>query len=115
MARRHEDRKPGQRFARSGTASKKAAPKRGVAKKGVTKKAPAKAVAAKKAPAKKGPAKRGASLRTAPVKRAPLRGSKRKAEGLTVTPSSIFKGSAVNKDGLIRLNHFLAHFFSISE
>jgi 23S rRNA pseudouridine2605 synthase len=108
MARRHEDRKPGQRFARSGTASKKAAPKRGVAKKGVAKKAPAKAVAAKKAPAKKGPAKRGTSLRTAPVKRAPLRGSKRKAEGLTVTPSSIFTGSAVNKDGLIRLNHFLA-------
>lgn len=95
MARRHEDREPGQRFARSGTAKKTA------------KKAPAKK-AAKKAPAKKAPAKRGTSLRTAPVKRAPLRGSKRMAEGLTVKPSPIFAGSAVNKDGKVRVNHFLA-------
>jgi len=87
MAKRHEDRKPGQRLAR-GTKTAKKGP-------------------AKKAPAKKA-AKRGTSLRTAPAKRAPLRGSKRKAEGLTVTPSLVFARSAVNKDGLVRLNHFLA-------
>lgn len=102
MAKRHEDRSPGQRFARTGTASKKTATK------APARKAPAKKGPAKKGPAKKGPAKRGTSLRTAPVKRAPLRGSKRKAEGLTVTPSSIFKDSVVTKDGLVRLNHFLA-------
>lgn len=97
MARRHEDRAPGQRFARTGTTSKKAASK-----------APAKKAPAKKAAAKKGPAKRGTSLRTTPVKRPPLRGSKRKAEGLTVTPSKVFTESVVNKDGLVRINHFLA-------
>jgi len=127
MAKRHEDRLPGQRFARAGTASKKTASKetasKATAKKAPAKKAPAKQgpasrgpasrvpasrVPASRGPAKRGPTKRGASLRTAPVKRAPLRGSKRKAEGLTVTPSAIFKDSAVTKDGQVRLNHFLA-------
>jgi 23S rRNA pseudouridine2605 synthase len=119
MARRHEDRKPGQRFARTGSAPAKKAP----VKKDPAKKDPAMKAVGRKAPsARSGPAresdanrpagKRPASatpLRKAPVKRAPLRGSKRLAEGLVVTPSKVLGGdSSTLKDGKVRLNHFLA-------
>ena len=84
MAKRHEDRKPGQRFQRG---AKKAAGK----KKAPTKKAPT-----KKAPGKK-PATRTSTTRTG--------GSKRRAAGIVVTPK---KPASKVADGKVRLNHFLA-------
>lgn len=121
MARRHEDRKPGQRFARSGPATKKAGGKKTGSKKVTTRRAPSSATgssrttgptaASKKAPAKKVAKKGGASvpLRKASAKRAPLRGSKRMAEGLIVKPSTVFGGKeSKTEDGKVRLNHFLA-------
>ena len=138
MARRHEDRKPGQRFARTGSApSKKAPTQKGPKSEGPSKrpaskgpvnqrsdgkkvvgsavrsKAPAtREPASRSSVAKPGGGKRPASatpLRKAPVKRAPLRGSKRLAEGLVVTPSKVLGGDAsATKDGKVRHNHFLA-------
>lgn len=71
MAKRHEDRKPGQRFARSGPATKKAGTGKAVTRKVASKKVPAGKVPARKVPAnkvptstvvaRKGPAKKGPS------------------------------------------------------
>ncbi len=134
MARRHEDRKPGQRFARSGPATKKTGTGKSASKKVASKKVVASKVVAKKGSSKKGPSKKGpvkkaamtrvskapaskaagkrpasTPLRKAPAKRAPLRGSKRMAEGLVVKPSTVFGGKeSATKDGKVRLNHFLA-------
>ena len=119
MARRHEDRKPGQRFARSGpakkkvgtgkVASKKVASKIGPAKKGASKKAASTRVPKDSASKSAGKRPSSTPLRKAPAKRAPLRGSKRMAEGLVVKPSSVFGGKeSATKDGKVRLNHFLA-------
>mgnify|MGYP002623707564 CR=1 FL=1 len=65
MARRHEDRKPGQRFARG------AAPSR-------------------------------------PRSKPRAAGSRRRAEGLVVTPSDVLGEARPAADGRVRLNHFLA-------
>ncbi|HEB53643.1 MAG TPA: rRNA pseudouridine synthase [bacterium] len=79
MARRHEDRKPGQRFARGGSAARK------------------RSATKKKTAGKK------------PARRQPQRGSKRRQEGLVVKPSSVLgKQSSTRSDGKVRLNHFLA-------
>jgi len=136
MAKRHEDRKPGQRFSRAGKAStKKVAKKAGrkvaksVGKKVGSKKAGSKtgskagskagrAVEAPKAKVQRKVGtkltramERAAEVRTAKKKsskRATVRGSTRRAEGLIVKPSSVFAGASKTADGKVRLNHFLA-------
>ena len=122
MARRHEDRKPGQRFARPGqTTNKKTGSKKAPARKAPTTPAPGKtasgisstrvAKAPASRPTSKVAGKRPSStpLRKAPAKRAPLRGSKRIADGLIVKPSTVFgEKESATKDGKVRLNHFLA-------
>ncbi|MEC8651411.1 MAG: pseudouridine synthase [Planctomycetota bacterium] len=110
MAKRHEDRGPGQRLRR-GTKS--------TAKKGAKKAAPAagegggdKKRAQRKAGTKLTRAmERAAEARTAKKKaqkRAPVRGSARRADGLVVTRSSVFGDAPKTADGKVRLNHFLA-------
>ncbi len=118
MARRHVDRKPGQRLVRSGSATNKKGPAKKVGgKKADSRKTPAGSSPSARTPISKSamgrPAgKKSASatpLRKAPAKRAPLRGSKRLAEGLVVTPSKVLGGNeAATKDGKVRLNHYLA-------
>jgi len=95
MARRHEDRKPGQRFARG-------------AKKGPSKKGPSKKGTAKKAPGKKAPTKRAPTGKPAPrTSTTRAGGSRRRAAGIVVTPAKSIGAEAV-QDGKVRLNHFLA-------
>lgn len=131
MAKRHEDRKPGQRFSRAGKAStdkpagKPAGGKKPRAGKKVAKKPFAKL--GRKADDDDGAPKRkaqkrvstkltramerAAEVRTARKKtgkRAPVRGSARRAEGLIVKKSSVFGGESRTADGKVRLNHFLA-------
>jgi 23S rRNA pseudouridine2605 synthase len=108
MAKRHEDRKPGQRFARAGKATaKKTSSKKSAGKVATTRKATSSSGVKSAA---KGPRSGSARpLRKAPAKRAPLRGSKRRADGLVVTPSKVLgSGPSATKDGKVRLNHFLA-------
>lgn len=83
MAKRHEDRKPGQRFARGPGAGRGPGPR---------------------GDGPRGPAPRGP--RPDPKKRPPPRQSQRRAKGLVVTPS-VAPGTGVS-DGKVRLNHFLA-------
>ena len=109
MAKRHEDRKPGQRFRRGAEGSAAKPGGRGG-------KAEADAPKKKKAPRKASTkltramerAAEARSTRKKAAKRAPVRGSARRAEGLVVKPSSVFDGAPKTADGLVRLNHFLA-------
>ena len=98
MAKRHQDRGPGQRFTRSGK------PAEAEGKKAAKK--------AKKRPGTKltRAMQQAAAARSskAAKKRAPARGSARRAEGLIVKPSSVFDGASKTADGKVRLNHFLA-------
>ncbi len=98
MAKRHQDRGPGQRFTRSGK------PAEAEGKKAANK--------AKKRPGTKltRAMQQAAAARSskAAKKRAPARGSARRAEGLIVKPSSVFDGASKTADGKVRLNHFLA-------
>jgi len=87
MARRHVDRKPGERFHRSGD----------------------RGPGGYRGPKGDGPGSRGSEGR-GPQGRGPhdrpLRGSKRRQQGLIVTPAGAPEAGA--KDGKVRLNHFLA-------
>lgn len=141
MARRHEDRKPGQRFARGAGkgpakggkpgggkpgfgksgggkpgSGKPGADKFGSGKPGSGKAGSGKAGSGKpgmgggrpRAFGSRGSGSRGSAPHTAP--RRPTGGSRRRAEGLVVTPSKVLgqsEGSRV-EDGKVRLNHFLA-------
>lgn len=89
MAKRHEDRKPGQRFARGPQGA-------GGGSRGGGGRGPARDEGSRDRPA--GPPKRGP--------RNPLRTSKRRASGLVVTTKGA-PGAGV-QDGKVRLNHFLA-------
>jgi len=101
MAKRHEDRQPGQRFAR-GSSSKSPRPAAGRSRSGSSgpgdKRGPGSKAGGKSAPT------RGGGPKVGP--RAPVRRSKRREQGLVVT-STVAPGSGV-KDGKVRLNHFLA-------
>ncbi|MCK5942561.1 MAG: rRNA pseudouridine synthase [Planctomycetes bacterium] len=114
MARRHEDRKPGQRFSRAGKASgskpAKQQGKQAAGKSGGDEPAKKKRVAKKASTKLTRAIERAAGLRSkqAPARRTPARGSTRKAEGLIVKPSSVFGGASKTADGKVRLNHFLA-------
>jgi pseudouridine synthase len=106
MARRHEDRKPGQRVAGGSAARKpgKAGPSRKPGKPGgggpsrsAGTAGPTRKPGARHAPAARGP---GPRLPAAP------RRSKRREQGLVVTPA-VAPGTGVG-DGKVRLNQFLA-------
>jgi 23S rRNA pseudouridine2605 synthase len=95
MARRHEDRKPGQRFERGA--------KKGPARPGSSR------------PSLDRPRADGARSDRPPTARPskdrPVRKSKRREEGIVVGESSVFGGAsapAPAADGKVRLNHFLA-------
>jgi len=112
MAKRHQDRKPGQRFKRGsegaddqqggrrGSPAGKAAD--GAPKKKAQRKSSTKLTRAMERAAE------ARSTRKKVAKRAPVRGSARRAEGLVVKPSSVFDGAPKTADGRVRLNHFLA-------
>ncbi|MGC6488519.1 MAG: pseudouridine synthase [Planctomycetota bacterium] len=124
MAKRHQDRKPGQRFRRgsegdagSQGAPKPSRPRKGAAGKGGRGAAKPDADTPKKKAPRKSSTKltrameRAAEARTTrkkAAKRTPARGSARRAEGLIVKPSSVFDGAPTTADGKVRLNHFLA-------
>ncbi len=104
MARRHEDRKPGQRFVR-GDGPRRDAPRRD----GPRRDAPRRD--GPRGPRNKGPgANQGPAGNERPrfgaSKPRPVRGSTRRAQGLVVTPAGA--PDAGTKDGKLRLNHFLA-------
>jgi 23S rRNA pseudouridine2605 synthase len=155
MARRHVDRKPGERLHRSGGPGSSRGPRprgppggdrphggggfgrgprdrddrerddRGPGKRGPGKSGPGKSGPGKSGPGKRGPGGGGPGSR-GPGSRAPggfrgpkdrgpqgrsaqdrpVRGSKRRQQGLIVTPAGAPEAGA--KDGKVRLNHFLA-------
>jgi 23S rRNA pseudouridine2605 synthase len=111
MAKRHQDRKPGERFSRGSKPTAKKGARPGASKKAAEDE-PAKKPAPRRAGTKLTRAmERAAEARTArkkPAKRAPARGSARRAEGLIVKPSKVFDGASKTADGKVRLNHFLA-------
>ena len=112
MARRHEDRKPGQRVPRGPSADRGARPggKSGGKPSGRPSGKPSGKPAGKpagkpgawNAPAARGPGARGPATRTP----AAPRRSKRREQGLVVTPA-VVPGTGVG-DGKVRLNQFLA-------
>lgn len=113
MAKRHEDRKPGQRFRRGseGPSAKKGGRGSGRATDKADEDAPKKRAQRKPGTKLTRAMERAAEVRTSrkkAVKRAPVRGSARRAEGLVVKPSSVFDGATTTADGKVRLNHFLA-------
>lgn len=121
MARRHEDRKPGQRFARGAGKGPAKGGKPGGGKPGAGKPGSGKPGmgggrprgfgtrgSGSRGSGSRGSGSRGSGPHTAP--RRPTGGSRRRAEGLVVTPSKVLgqsEGSRV-EDGKVRLNHFLA-------
>jgi 23S rRNA pseudouridine2605 synthase len=133
MARRHVDRKPGERFHRSGGPGSSRGPRpsgrpggdrphggggfgrgprdrsdrddRGPGKRGPGSRGPGGGGPAGRGPGGfRGPKDRGPQGR-GPQDR-PVRGSKRRQQGLIVTPAGAPEAGA--KDGKVRLNHFLA-------
>ncbi|MFN9304945.1 MAG: pseudouridine synthase [Planctomycetota bacterium] len=134
MARRHVDRKPGERFHRSGGPGSSRGPRpsgrpggdrphggggfgrgprdrddrdrddRGPGKRGPGGRGPGCRGPGSRVPGFRGPKDRGPQER-GPQGR-PVRGSKRRQQGLIVTPAGAPEAGA--KDGKVRLNHFLA-------
>lgn len=111
MARRHVDRKPGERFERGPGPSKPTGRPTGGrpsgGRSGADRSGPGRSGPGRSGPNRSGPSRSGPN-RSGPAKsdgpRRPI-GSKRRADGLVVTPA---KAPEVAKDGKIRLNHFLA-------
>lgn len=93
MAKRHEDRKPGQRFARSGPATKKAGTGKVVTRKVASKKVVASKGPASSRPASKGTASTGAA-RKGPAKKGPAKKGPSKSPGMTrVSTTSVGKAA----------------------
>ena len=118
MARRHEDRKPGQRFSREtdrrpapargrpGAARDERDPRPAGPRPGGSRPGGPRPGGAGKRPGVGGPRPGGDGPRPGGLGKRPVRGSKRRAQGLVVTPT-VPPGTGTG-EGKVRLNHFLA-------